>query len=79
MKTIKKILEDSWKKIHHGIDLCIEDKEYGDTLASYGRLGYTPKREEIVKTGAFVYALTEEEKEIRNQALADIYKAVLKK
>ena len=68
----KKILEDSWETIHHGLDIFIEDKEYGDYLASHGKLGYTPKREELIKSGIYVYALTEEEAKIREQVIKDI-------
>ena len=75
----KKILEDSWKTIHHGIEMCIEDKEYGDFLASHGRLGYTPKREELIKNGIYVYGLTEEEAKIREQAIKDIHEKATRK
>ena len=72
----KKIISESWNTIHEKLEIIIEDKEYGDNLASHGRLGYTPKREELIRKGVFVNALTEEEKIIRDEVLADIYEVV---
>ena len=72
----KKIISESWNTIHEKLEIIIEDKEYGDNLASHGRVGFTPKREELIRKGVFVNALTEEEKIIRDEVLADIYEVV---
>lgn len=39
----------------------IDDKTYGDKLASWGKLGKTPYRENLINKGVIVNGLTEEE------------------
>ena len=62
-----KLIKNSWRVLHHDIEQNIKNPNLGDELASYGRLGYTPKRKEYIEQGFAVNCLTDEEKKIRDE------------
>lgn len=73
------IIKESWQTIHRDIDDYIKEPNIGDTLASYGRLGYTPKRVELISKGYIFTNLTDEEQSIRDQALKSMQDEILKR
>lgn len=58
----KKIVSSAWSKITNHTQEYIKDSTIGDQLASWGTLGKTPYREEMIQNGTIIYGLTEEEK-----------------
>ena len=63
------LIKESWSKIHTETEEYIKNPNIGDDLASYGRLGYTPRRIELIKKGFIMSNLTEEEKILREQTI----------
>lgn len=54
------LLADSSFELYNMI-YDINNPTLGDDLASWGKLGYTPKRDELIAKGDIVYGLTSEE------------------
>ena len=61
------LIKCSWSELHRDIEESIGNPSLGDDLASYGRLGYIPKRREYIEKGFIVNSLTDEEKNIRDE------------
>ena len=57
----KKIVSSGLRKITNHIQEYIDNPTIGDQLASWGTLGKTSYREEMIQNGTIVYGLTEEE------------------
>ena len=55
----KKIITNAFHNVNN-IE-CVNNPSYGDDLASWGTLGYTPKRDYLIKEGYITHGLTEEE------------------
>ena len=68
-KEYCELIKNSWFELHHDIEPNINNPNLGDELASYGRLGYTPRRNEYIEKGFVVNSLTEEEKTTRKHNL----------
>ena len=61
------LIKGSWGELHRYMEQNIKNQNLGDELASYGRLGYTPKRREYIEKGLIVNCLTDDEKKIRDE------------
>ncbi|MBQ6497207.1 MAG: hypothetical protein IJI58_00635 [Bacilli bacterium] len=61
-KEYLEVLKHAMFTINACLDDYIKNPTIGDDLASWGKLGYTPKRDELIRSGDLVYGLTEEEK-----------------
>jgi hypothetical protein len=57
----KRAIESAWFAIQNHSREYVEDPVIGDRLASWGRLGNTPFREELISKGYILEGLTEEE------------------
>ena len=58
----KNVLRDGFYSLTSGLDEIVNDKTYGDQLASWGTLGNTPYREQMINAGVIIEGLTPEEK-----------------
>lgn len=58
----KEVLRDGFYSLTSGLDDIVNDKTYGDQLASWGTLGKTPYREQMINAGVIIEGLTPEEK-----------------
>ncbi|MBR5662520.1 MAG: hypothetical protein IKX00_02570 [Bacilli bacterium] len=58
----KNIISNGYYEIS-SIEDIVNDKTYGDQLASWGTLGYTPYREKMINDGVIIEGLTPEEKQ----------------
>ncbi len=61
-KDYLEVISNAMFTINNCLKDYIENPTIGDSLASWGKLGYTPKRDELISRGDIVYGLTEEEK-----------------
>lgn len=61
----KKIVSSGWRKITNHTQEYIDNPTIGDQLASWGTLGETPYREEMIQNGTITYGLTQEESQRR--------------
>ncbi len=59
----KRALESAWYEIQSRTQEYIDDPEIGDRLASWGKLGNTPFRDDLISKGYIVEGLTPEETE----------------
>ena len=57
----KRSISDAWHEINNHTEEYINDENIGDRLASWGRLGNTPYRDEMIADGLITVGLTEEE------------------
>lgn len=57
----EKMLMESWNELHNHTEEYRNKPDIGDCLASWGTLGSTPYREELIDDGYVVNGLTQEE------------------
>lgn len=57
-----KLLASALFNINNSREAYIDNPRIGDELASWGTLGYTPYREQLILSGCITVGLTEEEK-----------------
>ena len=57
----KEIIASALFDINNSLEESINNSHLGDDLASWGTLGYTPKREELIQKGNIIEGLTKEE------------------
>lgn len=52
--------------ITNGLEEWVNNKHIGDDLASWGTLGSTPKRDELIDKGHIIFGITEEDRNRRS-------------
>ena len=57
----QKLLEDAWFNLHNQTEEYRKDERLGDKLASWGTLGETPFRDQMIAQGHVIDRLTPEE------------------
>jgi len=60
-KEYQEVLNDAWFDIHNQTEEYRNNPNIGDQLASWGTLGKTPYREQLIEDGHIIIGLTQEE------------------